>query len=215
MIPATTDLLGQSMLIIGPPSSYQIFLADELAFQSGRTVVYLSDTGRLDRSVFDRLDAWSLAKKVDRSIVIHRIGGARAWQSAADGLEALRKAEIAGDLLLVRDLSGDQALQASDNWLTISSGLADAGGRVLTLANWGDTPKPDLTAYPADIVLEIDMLARMTARLVTVKPAGGLVREYRGREVQFTLVFEPVEVTADCSACEPPPPPPARRWPAL
>jgi hypothetical protein len=192
----TSNLLGPgSTVLIGAPSSNQLFVGDHLAFtyaRQGGTVVFLSERDRPDRAVIDRLDAWVEAKKVQRSIVIHRLTGAKRWQTVADVLEALRLAEIAGpDILLVRDMSGDQALQPSDTWLKSAAELADAGIRCLLLAHWGGGPRPDLAAY-AGVVIEVSVGARLSATLIQRKPAGGIVAEFKGRALQSTIVFEEV-----------------------
>jgi hypothetical protein len=120
-------------LLIGPPSSWQLFIADEMAFTAaGETaVVYLSETERLDKSVIDRLDAWSLAKKAERSIAIHRLGNARRWQSSADALAALHKAGIEPPALVVREF--DNALYPADHWFTMAKDIATAGYDTLTI----------------------------------------------------------------------------------
>jgi hypothetical protein len=190
--------LSGSTLLIGQPGAFQLYVADELAFQharTGATVVYIAETDRAERAVFDRLDAWTLAKKVARDIPIRRLTGARSWQKADDVLEALRLAEIMGPALLVRDLSGEQALHPNSPWLTMARRLMPH--TVLTVANWGGTPRPpNLADYDATLVLECRVGQRFGVSLLTGAEVVQEYQQYQGREVQSTVIFDPVAPTA-------------------
>jgi hypothetical protein len=190
--------LSGSTLLIGQPGAFQLYVADELAFQharTGATVVYIAETDRAERAVFDRLDAWTLAKKVARDIPIRRLTGARSWQKADDVLEALRLAEIMGSALLVRDLSGEQALHPNSPWLTMARRLMPH--TVLTVANWGGTPRPpNLADYDATLVLECRVGQRFGVSLLTGAEVVQEYQQYQGREVQSTVIFDPAAPTA-------------------
>jgi hypothetical protein len=119
---------GTHTLLIAGPSQYQGPIAEGWAFAyaaQGNPVVFLSDGDRPDTHLIGRRDNWKVATETQYDFPVFRVQGARGFQSAGDLVQALHEAGIPHgfDLLVVRDLSPDMAVEPTNPWFGNRGGV--------------------------------------------------------------------------------------------
>ena len=164
------------VLVYGPPSNYQTFIAREVigeATRNGGSIVFLTDTVTEGVAALREFASWETGHNIKAGTVqLNVVPDYQAFTNVAALLSAINTKPTASPLIVVRDIARSLLAPAQgDRWWNWAAHLKQLRCNVLSVAN--ETPGPPSRSVP----FGVDASYRCTAHglkvtLEPIKPAG-------------------------------------------